>query len=198
MIAFKANASDAYSEQRAKNSKRIKLSNICLSTDCKGDECKGTNISTDINPVEIDLSHFLCESIKSNHRNGRTLGLGGFGVVRRVMKLTSDDRGTEYAMKSMSKAAILKRSSGPASVMTELRALVMLLDCEYVCSIKYAFQDAAHLYIVLELARGGDMRYNMRLSPYSKFTESATKFYACQIFLAVSYCHKVSILHRGM
>ena len=41
------------------------------------------------------------------------------------------------------------------------------------------------------------MRYNMRQAVHSRFTESAAKFYICQILVAVSYCHKYSILHRG-
>ena len=161
---------------------------ICFSTDCQREES-----ADDANPVEIDVSHFWYKT-----KGGRTLGLGGFGIVRRVVKQTGSDKGTEYAMKSMSKAAILKRSSGPLSVMTELRALIMLQDCQYISNIRYAFQDSKYIYIVLDLAKGGDMRYNMRLATHSRFTESAAKFFICQILLAVSYCHKFSILHRGL
>jgi hypothetical protein len=61
-------------------------------------------------------------------------------VVRLVRKVSGPDRGMEYAMKSMSKAAIVKRSSGPAAVITELRALVILQNCCHICQIQYAFQ----------------------------------------------------------
>jgi len=198
MSASMAKAEGAAPQRRESQriiNKKAGLVQMCISTVCQADE-RDTILSSEINSVEIDLSHFVFQG-SSSSKNGRTLGLGGFGVVRRAVKLTGDDRGVEYAMKSMSKSAILKRSSGPSSVMTELRALIMLLDCQFVCSIRYAFQDPKYLYIVLDLARGGDMRYNMRTTAFSRFSESAAKYYLCQIILAVSYCHKLSILHRG-
>jgi hypothetical protein len=57
-----------------------------------------------INEVEIDFSHFST--------NQKVLGLGGFGMVRSVKKMTGKDNGVEYAMKSMSKQDILRRLSG--------------------------------------------------------------------------------------
>lgn len=56
------------------------------------------------NEVEIDLSHFT--------KPQRILGIGGFGMVHSVTKITGKDKGFEYAMKSMNKAEILRRSSG--------------------------------------------------------------------------------------
>lgn len=82
--------------------------------------------------------------------------------------------------------------------MTELKALVMLADCKFVCNIRYAFQDASQLYMVLDLAPGGDMRYNLRATPNARFTEAAAKIFIAQIFLALDYCHRSSILHRGL
>lgn len=62
--------------------------------------------SSNYNEVEIDLTHFEIAHC--------TIGLGGFGMVREVTKLSGIDKGHRYAMKSMGKAAILKRSSGPS------------------------------------------------------------------------------------
>lgn len=62
--------------------------------------------SSNYNEVEVDLTHFEIAHC--------TIGLGGFGIVREVTKLSGSDKGYRYAMKSMGKAAILKRSSGPA------------------------------------------------------------------------------------
>lgn len=129
--------------------KKANLLSFCFSTECQGEDISGS-LSEEVNSVEIDLSHFL---YIPKSRAGRTLGLGGFGIVRRVVKQTGDDKGSEYAMKSMSKAAILKRSSGPTSVMTELRALIMLQECQYITQIRYAFQDSKYLYIILDLAK---------------------------------------------
>ncbi len=77
----------------------------CANNCWKQEEITRSITSHNCNDIEIDLSHFAL--------TGETLGLGGFGMVREVQKLTAFDRGTHYAMKSMSKASILKRSSGP-------------------------------------------------------------------------------------
>lgn len=145
--------------------------------------------SFNYNELEVDITHFS--------RGNDALGLGGFGMVRLVKKLSGPDRGTEYAMKSMSKSAILKRSSGPAAVNTELSCLMLLADCKYSCQLHYAFQSASHLFMVLELAKGGDLRHCLRATPKSRFSEDAARHVVCQIFLALDYCHKVYILHRG-
>lgn len=156
----------------------------------KDEEVTDTITSLNYNETEVDLSHFS--------KGIGTLGLGGFGMVRLVKKLTGRDKNKEFAMKSMSKDAILKRSSGPNAVMTELRALIMLSDCRFICNIRYAFQDSSHLYMVLELAPGGDMRFNLRAMSAMRFSEEASKNFICQIFTALDYCHRSSILHRGI
>ena len=133
--------------------KKANILSFCFSTECQGEDINAS-LTEEVNSVEIDLSHFL---YITKIRAGKTLGLGGFGIVRRVTKQTGEDKGAEYAMKSMSKAAILKRSSGPTSVMTELRALIMLQECQYITQIRYAFQDPKYLYIVLDLAKVNSM-----------------------------------------
>jgi hypothetical protein len=73
---------------------------------CWKDDSNTRSLSTlNYNDVEVDLSHFTIDA--------KTLGLGGFGMVRSVKKNTGFDQGTHFAMKSMGKSAILKRSSGP-------------------------------------------------------------------------------------
>ncbi len=73
---------------------------------CWKDDSNTRSLSTlNYNDVEVDLTHFTIET--------KTLGLGGFGMVRSVKKNTGFDQGTHFAMKSMGKSAILKRSSGP-------------------------------------------------------------------------------------
>jgi serine/threonine kinase 32 len=142
-----------------------------------------------INDLEVDLSHFT--------RPNEVLGIGGFGLVRKVIKLTGKDINTEYAMKSTSKVAILARSTGLQAIMTELKALVMLEDCEYICQVHYAFQDTSHLYFMLDYAIGGDMRYNMRRSTYFRFPEGLARVFVKQILYALQHCHQRNILHRG-
>lgn len=155
----------------------------------RGESITQTLTTANYNDTEIDISHF--------HVTEEILGLGGFGMVRLVSKLTGKDKGKEFALKSMSKDAVLKRSSGPSSIITELRALIMLSDCYFICRLHYAFQSSSHLYMVLELGIGGDMRYYLRSTPQYRFSETASKYLICQVLISLDYCHKSSILHRG-
>eukprot|EP01035_Chromulina_nebulosa_P019054 gene19054-24876_t len=116
------------------------------------------------------MSHFkLCDKV---------IGLGGFGMVRVVKKITGDNSNQYYALKSLNKEAVLQRTSGPSAVMTELHSLALLKG--------------------FDLAKGGDMRYNLRIVHNNRFTETVAKFFFCQIALAVSTCHNSSILHRDI
>jgi len=148
-----------------------------------------TSLTTGINEVEVDLSHFS--------KSKELLGLGGFGMVRRMTKTSGHDIGREYAIKSMSKAMILSRNSGPTAVMTELRTLIILDDSEYICRIHYAFQDKEHLYMILDYAAGGDLRYCLRKSILLRFSEGLARMVIHQVFLALQHCHEHNILHRG-
>lgn len=141
------------------------------------------------NELEVDLSHFSTAK--------EILGTGGFGIVRRIVKLTGQDASRAYAMKTLSKATILSRPSGTAAVMTELKALIFVQDCPYICKLHYAFQDETFLYMVLDYAVGGDLRFNLRKSPNLHFSENLSRMFIYQVFLALNHCHKNNILHRG-
>jgi serine/threonine protein kinase len=143
-----------------------------------------------INECEVDITHFCTPK--------EILGIGGFGIVKKVVKLTCEDAKVCYAMKSMSKATILARPSGTMSVLTELNAMILVRECENVCKIHYAFQDDSFLYTILEYAVGGDMRFNLRNATNNRFSESLSKMFIRQVFTALEYCHNCSILHRGI
>jgi hypothetical protein len=142
-----------------------------------------------VNETEVDLSHFTVGK--------EVLGLGGFGIVRKVTKVTGPDCGKEYALKSMAKGMVLARNTGCIAVMTELKTLIMVEDCEFICRLHYAFQDDANLFMVLDYAPCGDLRYNIRQAPMLRFSETLSRIFVYQILSALNHCHKRSILHRG-
>ena len=170
-----------------------------------------TALETTADEARIDLSCFA--------QPRRVLGLGGFGCVRETTKVAGKDKGKRYALKSLAKQAVLARSSGVSSVLSELRALAVLVDAPFVCCVHYAFQvrrmrfligllllnspqlsrqDDAFLFMVLDLAVGGDMRFNLKCAPYYRFSEMRARFYIAQVVLAVGACHGAAILHRDI
>lgn len=146
--------------------------------------------SASFNEQEVDLSHF-----STPHE---VLGIGGFGLVRKVVKISGWDAGSIYAAKTTSKASILARSTGLQAMATELKTLILLEGCEHICHLHYAFQDSQHLYYILDYAIGGDMRYNMRRCSHFRFPEALAKLFIKQVLLALQHCHTRSILHRDI
>lgn len=125
------------------------------------------------------------------------VGVGGSATVRAARKISGHDAQMIYAIKSLTKASLLQKSKGPTSAIMELRILA-ILDSPFICNIYYAFQDDSFVYFVLDLAVGGDMKYNMLRAPGGHFDEATSLFYIIQLLLALDHCHKKSILHRDI
>ena len=119
------------------------------------------------------------------------IGRGGFGKVWKVLlKGTSKN----YALKEMSKFKIvLKRSE--KSIQSE-RELLSNLYHPFIVNMISAFQDLNNLYLVMDLFKGGDMRYHIFLN--KKFNETQSKFFISNIILGLEYIHKNKIIHRDI
>ncbi|CAD8202103.1 unnamed protein product [Paramecium octaurelia] len=119
------------------------------------------------------------------------LGKGGFGKVWRV-ELCKTRK--QYAMKEMSKAKILSKKS-VHSVINE-RILLSKLRHSFIANIHFAFQDRDHLYLVMDLLTGGDLRYHIGVN--RRFTEWQTKFIIACLLLSLEYLQNNNIIHRDI
>ena len=135
-------------------------------------------------PNKINLSKSLFEFLY-------VIGRGGFGKVWKVLlKKTSN----HYALKEMSKMKIiLKRSE--KSIQSE-RDLLSNLYHPFIVNMISAFQDFNNLYLVMDLFKGGDMRYHLFI--HKKFNEMQSKFFCANIILGLEYLHKNKIIHRDI
>jgi serine/threonine protein kinase len=101
------------------------------------------------------------------------------------------------AMKVMDKEEILKRDR-VSEVFRERNFLVMLRH-ERLCNSYYAFQDPKRLYLVMDIALGGDLRYQLEHTPDKRpFTEKRVRWYFAQLALALDYIHSKKVLHRDI
>ena len=75
-----------------------------------------------------------------------------------------------HAVKEMSKARILAKKSA-SSVMNE-RKILGVLKHSFLVNMHCAFQSQTHLYLVLDLKLGGDLRSH--LSRVKRFSEEQT------------------------
>jgi serine/threonine kinase 32 len=135
------------------------------------------------------MSHFSVE---------RCIGRGGFGKVNCVVKQSSPNDGVMYAMKALEKKQIIATNMF-SEVYRELMFL-KTLHSRHICNGHFAFQDHAHLYLVMDLSMGGDMRLQIQdhLKNHKHFTIDAIKFILASLVLALDFCHSRLVLHRDI
>ena len=133
---------------------------------------------------KINLSKSLFEFLY-------VIGRGGFGKVWKVnLKRTQKC----YALKEMSKLKIILRRS-EKSIQSE-RELLSNLYHPFLVNMICAFQDYENLYLVMDLFKGGDLRYHIFLN--KKFTENQSKFFCANVILGLEYIHNNNIIHRDI
>ena len=76
------------------------------------------------------------------------------------------------------------------------RNLLEQMNHPFISNLKFSFQDENKLYLVMDLYKGGDLRYHLykRVS----FTEEQTKFFIACLVLALEYLHKNKIIHHDI
>lgn len=77
------------------------------------------------NPFQVDKSHYTFQHV---------VGSGGFGIVQCVVKRSQPHKNEYFAIKSLSKASVLKRRSGLSSIFTELKILTAISH-PFICKI---------------------------------------------------------------
>ena len=67
-------------------------------------------------------------------------------------------------------------------------------DSPWVVQLFYSFQDATHLYLIMEFLPGGDLM--TMLIKYDTFSEDVTRFYMAQCVMAIEAVHQLGFIHR--
>jgi len=124
-----------------------------------------------------------------------TLGKGGFGKVLKVSKLKSgEDTGRVFAMKILKKEFLLKHKMR-AKTMLE-RDILLNLEHPFVVKMRYAFQSAKKLYMVMDFYGGGSLFYHLEMQ--GMFSQDCVKFFSAQLVLGVQYLHDHGIVYRDL
>ena len=132
--------------------------------------------------LTVTLKRFRLQSI---------VGQGAFGKVKII-----EDKATKelYALKYMNKEEIIKRDA--MQFIFRERILLHQLEHPFIVKITHCFQDDENLFISLQLARGGDLRYNMHQQ--KEFDEHSLRIYIGELSLAIAYMHSKMIIHRDL
>jgi len=111
--------------------------------------------------------------------------------VREVIKR---DTKKKYALKYINKEKCIEKGS----VKNIFRERMILEECEhpFIINLQFAFQDDNWMFMVLDLAKGGDLRFH--LNRYGILPEQTVRMYAAEISSALFYLHSKQIVHRDL
>ncbi|XP_022214559.2 chromosomal serine/threonine-protein kinase JIL-1-like [Drosophila obscura] len=126
----------------------------------------------------------------------KLLGIGAFGRVFLVRKLTHTDAGKLYAMKIVNKTAVLESRSAARNHRMERVALHVSKNRPFIVGLQYAFQSASKLYIVMDFVQGGDLYTHLMTE--GPFVEARVRFYIAELVVALEELHKLNILYRDI
>ncbi|CAD7941383.1 unnamed protein product [Amoebophrya sp. A120] len=124
----------------------------------------------------------------------KTLGQGGFGVVRLVQHKQSKE---VFAMKQMQKTAFPKKND-LARLMAERKCLVALGGSggQYFVQLYACFADDHHLFMIMEFLQGGDLI--SLLCDRKRLSEAETRFYIAELIEALGFIHELGFVHRDI
>ena len=140
-----------------------------------------------INENFVDLSHFDVE---------RIVGQGGFGKVKAVIKRSEPQKGAWFALKYLSKKHLISKKQVEA-LMTEMEIL-KTVSHPFLCNMHCAFSNKVYVFLLLDLALGGDLRYHLNAAKNRSFSEKQCKFYTACLCSALKYLHEHLVLHRDV
>ena len=77
------------------------------------------------------------------------------------------------------------------------RNLMSKINHPFIVNMHFSFQDNHYLYMILDLMKGGDLRYYIKLSEKAKktFSEKEVNFIIANLILSLEYIHKNNIIH---
>lgn len=120
-----------------------------------------------------------------------TIGKGSFGKVIQVRK---KDTGRIYAMKILRKSDLIARQEVEHT--RSEQHILRLMRHQFVVGLKYSFQTDDRLFMVMDFINGGELFWHLKHD--GKFDEIRTRFYACEIILALEHIHLLDTVYRDL
>jgi calcium/calmodulin-dependent protein kinase I len=127
--------------------------------------------------------------VEKKYKIGKALGTGNFSVVKRC---TDRETGIEYAMKIIDK----KMVEGKEEMIETEVAILRKVKHKNVISMVEAFDTADKLYLVMDLATGGELFE--RIVKKGSYTEADASALVRSMLEAIDYLHDLDIIHRDL
>lgn len=127
--------------------------------------------------------------VEKKYKIGKTLGTGNFSVVKRC---TDKETGKEYALKIIDK----KMVEGKEEMIETEIAILKKVKHKNVISMVEAFDTPEKLYLVMDLATGGELFE--RIVNKGSYTEADASTLVRSICEAIAYLHDQDVVHRDL
>lgn len=131
------------------------------------------------------------------------LGHGSFGTVFLAKKLRNtnpgiDDQGCLFACKVLSKHRLLRHRM---DFFQREQVVLRQMSSPFFTNLHYMFQDATHVYLIMDLCNGGDMFGRMRMAQREHsmgVSEVEARFAAANVAMALQDLHSREVAHRDI
>jgi cGMP-dependent protein kinase len=127
----------------------------------------------------------------SDLEHRRILGVGTFGRVRLVKHKPTNKA---FALKAMRKQQVVATKQ-QSHVLNEKRILASM-DHPFVLRLMATYQDEGELYMLLELALGGEL-FSL-LAKRAPLSDKDARFYASQVVSIFNYMHGLKVIYRDL
>ncbi|KAA8492388.1 Serine/threonine-protein kinase nrc-2 [Porphyridium purpureum] len=144
-------------------------------------------------PVHDD---FPLSEDKVDPKSFKKLKLLGKGAVGKVYLVLLKDTQRLYAMKVLTKEEMVRRNR-VKRVMTE-REILATVNHPFIVSMYASFQTTSRLCFVMEFVEGGEFFRVLQKQPKKRLPESAVRFYAAEVILALEYLHYMGFVYRDL
>ncbi|BGP18340.1 Serine/threonine-protein kinase [Rhodosporidiobolus nylandii] len=121
----------------------------------------------------------------------KVIGKGSFGKVMQVRK---KDTGRIYALKTIRKAHIVSRSEVTHTLAE--RTVLAQVNNPFIVPLKFSFQNAEKLYLVLSYINGGELFHHLQRE--GRFSEERSRFYAAELLCALEHLHQFNVIYRDL
>ncbi|XP_062403266.1 SNF related kinase b [Sardina pilchardus] len=125
---------------------------------------------------------------------GRTLGRGHFAVVHLARHIPTGQR---VALKEIDKTRVTGAEPEGAGRLLQEVSCMKLLRHPGVVRLYEVIDTPTKLYLVLELAEGGDL-YDLILRHEAGLGEAGARPLFAQVVRAIAYCHRMHVVHRDL
>ena len=135
----------------------------------------------------------LAPPLVAGYRVGRCLGAGSFGVVHEGARLSD---GTPVALKFLPR--VRGSTLGDIGLLTNEVNALSELHHPHVIALLESVKLEHSVVLVMELARGGDLRSHLEAQPGGALPPPVARAFVKQLARGVRFAHSKRIIHRDL